>query len=230
SISLCAEHSKLKRELENAKAAEKLDDRLAELRTELRQTQAVSEADPQATMLATLFGVKVTHDIVRKMLTGRSVGFAVLLELIAGLGLFAVWSPLLKALRHKTEAATQAAQARDRQPSETATTLSCEISRTSPDAADPAPSREVAVTSDRPYGDVAKFFREHTVPDLGAEHSATEMYERYCEVCEESDREPVAIMIFGRKAGEFVTKGEGRRVTYFGRALLGSGGAQRSAA
>lgn len=229
SITFCSDHAALKRELENAKAANELDGRLAELRDELRQTQAVSEADPQATMVAMLLGVKVTHDIVQKMLTGRSVGFAVLLELIAGLGLFAVWSPLLKARRrNRTEAAEAAAQDRDRQPSETASTL---LSRTSPDAADPAPSREVAVAGgERPYGDVTKFFREHTVPDLGAEHSATEMYERYCDVCEEEEREPVAITMFGRKAGEFVTKGTGRRVSYLGRALLGSGGARRFAA
>jgi hypothetical protein len=88
---LCPKVAELRKELGNAKAAEWLDGRLEETRTELKGQSKVSSADPYADMLSALLGITAGQAT-----TGRAAFFATLLEFISAFGLWAVWTIALK--------------------------------------------------------------------------------------------------------------------------------------
>jgi hypothetical protein len=89
---ICPQVDKLKVELENAKSAAWLDGRLDELRGEVRKSDRVTSENPFADLAGGLLGVVAT-----KVTTGQALWFALLLELISGPGLWAIWSAVPKA-------------------------------------------------------------------------------------------------------------------------------------
>jgi hypothetical protein len=88
---ICPQVDKLKVELENAKSAAWLDGRLDELRTETHKSDRVTSENPFADLAGGLLGVVATE-----ITTGQALWFALLLELISGPGLWAIWSAVPK--------------------------------------------------------------------------------------------------------------------------------------
>lgn len=90
SLAFCAFYAKLAAEIANAKRAEQIDTRLAQLRIEADTRPRVSAADPSAALLARLIGGG--EEFIQ---TGRAVGFALIMWLIATFGLYAIWTHAL---------------------------------------------------------------------------------------------------------------------------------------
>lgn len=105
SIRFCNDHGQLEQELQNAQRHDELSARLATLREEVRTTEAVSQPDTQAAMVASVFGLQMSHALVQKVITGRSLGFAALVEIVSALGFFAIWSPVITGYKRREKAA-----------------------------------------------------------------------------------------------------------------------------
>jgi hypothetical protein len=87
SVRFCERFAIVKREEGNAKAAAELDDKLAGLRGELKATKRVSSENPWAEMAGGALGYAAS-----RMAEGQMLWFALMLELISGPGLWAIWS------------------------------------------------------------------------------------------------------------------------------------------
>jgi hypothetical protein len=87
SVKFCERFAIAKREEGNAKAAAELDDKLASLRSELKTTKRVSSENPWAEMAGGALGYAAS-----RMAEGQMLWFALMLELISGPGLWAIWS------------------------------------------------------------------------------------------------------------------------------------------
>lgn len=88
---VCPQVDKLKIELENAKSAAWLDGRLDDLRGEVHKSERVTSENPFAELAGGILGVVAT-----KITTGQALWFALLLELISGPGLWAMWAAVPK--------------------------------------------------------------------------------------------------------------------------------------
>lgn len=102
STTLCKRFADLKQELGNASAAASLDGKLATLRAELKTTDRVTSANPFAEMVGALIGSHAAN-----VTTGQALFLALMLELISGPGLWAVWSSALAPARKPKEAPKQ---------------------------------------------------------------------------------------------------------------------------
>ncbi len=102
SRAFCEGLGQLRREQANAQEAAKLDAKLSGLRQETKKTDRVTTVDPFAALVASLSaGVKANG-----VSTGRAIFLALMLELISGPGLWAVWSAALSGPRKPKEART----------------------------------------------------------------------------------------------------------------------------
>lgn len=103
STALCKRFADLKQELGNASAASSLDGKLTTLRSELKTTDRVTSADPFAEMVGALIGSRAAN-----VTMGQALFLAMMLELISGPGLWAVWSAARAPARTPREARTEA--------------------------------------------------------------------------------------------------------------------------
>ena len=75
-----------------------------------------------------------------------------------------------------------------------------------------------------PESDVERFQKEKIETADGATITATELYENYCQWCDEQDKEPLALPTFSREFGELkgIKKAKiAGRVRYLGIAVHG---------
>lgn len=96
---VCPKIDTLKAELGNAKSFEWLTGRIDELRRELKGTDRVTSIDPRADTLASLLGITIVD--VKK---GIVIFFALLLEFVTAVGLWAVHHAYAGHIKPRTEA------------------------------------------------------------------------------------------------------------------------------
>lgn len=152
STELCRKFADLKQEIGNADAAAKLDDKLHELRGELKGTDRVTSANPFSDMVGAFFGATAS-----KITTVQAIFLALLLELISGPGFWAVWSAALAPARasQKPErssgitVATQPVPAVLSQPEAFAPPSEPETVPVSPPEAKPSPKKEAETVTQK---------------------------------------------------------------------------------
>lgn len=213
----CQQLHTLSSELASAQQAAALEVRIAEVSAKLTHAgggTAMSEADPQAKVLADLSGRGLGE--VQMALT---IFIALLLEIGSGLGMYIAFSQwrlydshipaapamtTLVATPFREALALPAAAPRERRG------RSANDNKSSP-----AP-KLVA-----PENDVQRFYKERIETQDGSSLTATALYEDYCEWCEEHQKEPLALPTFGREFGELgVQKSKiAGRIRYIGIAL-----------
>src|SRR5262245_49136920 len=227
----CQQFYKLNAELASALEAQKLETRIAEVGTRLANTAGgtvLAEADPQASVLAKLSGLKL--EMVQTALT---LFVALLIEIGSGFGMyvaFAHWR-----LHDKPETPAPAAMLEAAQVGQSAP----EAVRPVEPAAEPEHSEEavaeeappvrrfgandnkVAGKSLLPDSDVERYYRERIVASGGSSLTSQDLYEDYCAWCEERDKEPFAMPTFSREFKSFGIRKEriGGRTRYFDIAL-----------
>ena len=195
---LCSEVLNLRKELAVARQADKLETRIAEIKTQIgslsrkEQGFARSSADPQALMLA-----KITGFEPAQVQLGLIILVAILVELGSGLGLFVAFSHL----RHGGQRQTEIIEPN----------FSLNVSN---------PVRRLML----PKSDIQKYYSDRTEKHDGTSVTATALYEDYCIWCELNSKEPIALPIFGRQFSELgIQKAKiGGRIRYIGIRLLAS--------
>lgn len=235
----CQQFHKLNAELASAQESQKLETRISEIGAKLAKTTgatAMSESDPQASVLAHISGFDVTQ-----VQTALTIFVALLIEIGSGLGMyvaFAYWrlhdrkaepaeAPARAAtIQVEPASAIQVAPAR---AIEVAPAPAIEVSAADEDlaAAEPPPARRQGANDNRvtrgvPDSDVQRFYRERVVAaSEGSSLTSTELYEEYCRWCEDNEKEPFAHPRVTREIGELGVKKEriGKRTRYFGIAL-----------
>jgi|SRR5581483_7054955 len=235
----CQQFHKLNAEHASAQQSEKLEARIAEIAAKLAKStgvSAMSEADPQASVLAHISGLDVSQ-----VQTALTIFVALLIEIGSGLGMyvaFAYWrindrkpetAQAFEPVHVMEVAPAPAAEQAPVPPVEAAMplpALEAAVADREPVAV-PAPARRVGdndnrVTRGVPDSDVQRFYRERVVAaSEGSSLTSTELYEEYCRWCEDNDKEPFAHPRVTREIGELGVKKEriGKRTRYFGIAL-----------
>jgi hypothetical protein len=231
----CQQYHKLNAEHASAQESLKLETRISEIGAKLARSAGatvMSEADPQASVLASISGLQVGQ-----VQTALTIFVALLIEIGSGLGMyvaFAYWG----LHDRKVEGAEAPAQARAielAQPaSEQHAAPAIAVAAADDDlaAAEPPPARRLGANDNRvtrgvPDSDVQRFYRERVV--AAAESSSltsTELYEEYCRWCEDNEKVPFAHPRVTREIGELGVKKEriGKRTRYFGIALRSGAG------
>jgi len=229
----CQQFHKLNAELGSAHEAQKLETRITDIGTRLAKTPGgtvLTEADPQASVLAKLSGLKV--EMVQTALT---VFVALLIEIGSGFGMyvaFAHWR-LHDPSTAKTPAETLAkapAAAAEVPEAEPAAEAEPQAAETPADEQPPvrrfgANDNKVGAKSLLPDSDVERYYRERIVASVGSSLTSQDLYESYCAWCEERDKEPFAMPTFSREFKSFGIRKEriGGRTRYFDIALRASG-------
>jgi hypothetical protein len=227
----CQQFHKLNAELASALEAQKLETRIAEVGARLAQTAggtALAEADPQASVLAKLSGLKV--ELVQTALT---LFVAILIEIGSGFGMYVAFAHWRLHDQPETRAPSpifEAAAEGMRKP---------EAQRVLDPIAEPEhggeagqeevpPVRRFGANDNKiggkpllPDSDVERYYRERVVASGGSSLTSQDLYESYCAWCEERDKEPFAMPTFSREFKSFGIRKEriGGRTRYFDIAL-----------
>ncbi len=193
SRNFCQQYYGLTAELASAREAGVLETRISAIKHKLASTgggSALSEADPQATVLAKLSGFDV-----ETVQTALTVFIALLIEIGSGFGMyvaFAQWridQPRRLRVALPAEATTVVA------------TVAAVVPQSKPNGSAndnrTAPAKLVA-----PDSDVERFYRDRIEEAEESSLTATMLYEDYCAWCEEQAKEPLALPTFGRQFGE----------------------------
>lgn len=209
----CQQLHTLTAEFASAQQAANLEARIADIQAKLAVVQGngsvMTEADPQAAILAKLTGLPMeTIQISLVVLV------AVLLEIGSGLGLYVAFSNWRLHDRPAPYAPSMAS-------------LQSPVSKETPTAVAVAKSRSGANDNKSapklvaPEDDIERFYKEKIETQDGASLTATELYEAYCDWCDDHKKEPLALPTFGREFGEVgVQKAKiAGRVRYIGIAL-----------
>ncbi len=203
----CQKYQALQSELGSANQAGKLVASIKEINVKLAQANgvsAMSDADPQAAVLAKLVSIVLPGTRVEDVQTALTLMVAVLLEIGSGFGMyvaFASWR------LHDRPA--------PRLPMSAAVPLPVSASASAapilaPAAAVASKPRLGGANDNRvankqltaPETDVQRFHKERIEVADGASLTATTLYEDYCAWCEEQSKEPLALPTFGREFGE----------------------------
>lgn len=186
SFSFCRELSLLEAEMAAALGADQLQERIDSLRTSLAAaTSAVALAgsDPQATVLANLSGQD--QEFIETALT---VMVAVLVELGSSLGFFVAFSTWKLHDQREPEVVAMAIPVAAQV---TGAVFGANDNRSV------APAKLVA-----PQTDVERFAHDRIEASEGDTLTATELYEDYCDWCEEHRRERMTMPAWGRQFSE----------------------------
>lgn len=254
----CQKYHALSAEHANAVQAAELSRRIMEVKAELAKAgetrTALTEADPQAAMLAKIGGLVIAGLKVDDVQMALTIFIALLLEVGSGFGMYVAFSQwrLHDALSvPKAAPAAAAGRAAAAMPLDldvrapAAVPAMATAAAAAPPvqaiaAAPPAPAviTPPAVTAndntDRvlpiqrmvaPESDVERFHKEKVETAEGATITATELYDSYCQWCEEQDKEPLALPTFSREFGELkgIKKAKiAGRVRYIGIAVQGA--------
>jgi hypothetical protein len=220
SRSFCEQYHALQAELASAEQSVALEARIADVQAKLAKTSGatvMSEADPQAAVLAKLASVLAPSIKIEDVQTALTVFIALLLEVGSAFGMYIAFSQWRLYDRHTPAAPRMApvSTAAAAVAAQKAVAIAKPRSGANDNRSKPA-ARLVA-----PETDVERFYKERIETQDGSSLTATSLYEDYCEWCEEQQREPLALPTFGREFGELgVQKAKvAGRVRYIGIAL-----------
>jgi hypothetical protein len=186
SRAFCADFQRLGAEHASALEAERLQTRIDDIRGKLAEettAAALASSDPQVAVLSSLSGQN--KELVQTALT---LLVAALVELGSSLGLFVAFSSWRLAGEKTPAAPAPQVQAAAR-PAIQQPSISANDNRSAPRLS-------------APETDVERFHKERVANDEGESLTATELYEDYCNWCEENHKEPMALPTFGRQFGE----------------------------
>jgi hypothetical protein len=211
----CQKYHALTAELASGQQAQALEARVAEIQNKLGHTKgttALSEADPQASVLAKLSGLDI--DKVQIALT---IFIALLLEVGSGFGMYIAFSQWRLYDREAPAAPKMASVSTAAAAVAAPVAVPVKKPRFGANDNKTLPPQKLLV----PETDVQRFYKENVESQDGHTVSATALYEAYCVWCEERQKEPLALPTFGREIAEFgiqkVKKKDG--VRYVGIAL-----------
>ena len=227
----CQQFHGLSAELAAAQQAQSLETRITEIQSKLGKSSGgsvMSEADPQAAVLARLVSPVIPSIKTEDVQTALTVFIAILLEVGSSFGMYVAFSQWrlydVQAPAAPRMAQLHTAAAAVAAPSVPAPAVAVQKPRSSANdnvtkvavAAQPQQQRLVA-----PETDVERFYKERIETQDGSSLTATSLYEDYCAWCEEREKEPLALPTFGREFGELgVQKAKvAGRVRYIGIAL-----------
>ncbi|MHA1573813.1 MAG: hypothetical protein ACTSX8_07440 [Alphaproteobacteria bacterium] len=224
--SYCQKYHGFTAELASAEQANLLEVRIADTQAKLAQSDGatvMSEADPQAAVLAKLAGVFIPSIKVEDVQTALTVFIALLLEVGSAFGMYVAFSQWRLYDSYAPAAPNMApvstAVAAEPPPKAVAITKprsGANDNKTANDTERVPVARTLA-----PETDVERFYKERIETQDGSSLTATSLYEDYCGWCEEQRKEPLALPTFGREFGELgVQKARiAGRVRYIGIAL-----------
>ncbi len=216
----CDRYHGLVSELASAEKAVSLEARIAQTQAKLAKVDglaAMSEADPQAAVLAKLTGVEI-----EQIQLAMTMFIALLLEIGSGFGMYIAFSQWRLYERHAPAAPRMAmastAAAAVAPPQPVAVAIEKPRSGANDNKSVPA-ARMVA-----PETDVERHYKERIDTEDGSSLTATALYEDYCAWCDEQNKEPLALPTFGREFAELGVKKAkiAGRVRYIGIALRAS--------
>ncbi len=198
----CQKYHTLNAELASAKQATELGSRIDGIKAELAKTEGVSvmsEADPQAVVLAKLSGLLFANIKVEDVQMALTIFVALLLEVGSAFGMyvaFAYWN-----IHDRRRVPAEAAAVVTAVP--VATAVMVEAKKPQVIAND---NRSLPVQTPKmlvPENDVERFYKERIeTADAASSLTASALYEDYCTWCEENQKEPLALPRFGREFGE----------------------------
>ena len=217
----CQKYHALSAELASAEQSIALEARIADVQAKMSNVKGVtvmSEADPQAAVLAKLAVIVMPSIKVDDVQTALTVFIALLLEVGSAFGMYIAFSQWRLYDRHTPTAPRMV-------PVSTAAAAVA-----APKAVAIAKPRSSGANDNRsapaqrliaPENDVERFYKERIETQDGSSLTATSLYEDYCAWCEEQQKEPLALPTFGREFGELgVQKARiAGRVRYIGIAL-----------
>jgi len=220
SRSFCEKYHTLQAEFASAEQSIALEARIADIQAKLATatgTTVMSEADPQAAVLAKLAGVLAPSVKIEDVQTALTVFIALLLEVGSAFGMYIAFSQWRLYDSHAPAAPRMApvSTAAAAVAAKKAVAIAKPRSGANDNRTAPA-ARLIA-----PETDVERFYKERIETQDGSSLTATSLYEDYCEWCEEQQKEPLALPTFGREFGELgVQKAKvAGRVRYIGIAL-----------
>ena len=221
----CQKYHALSAELASAQQSIALEARVADIQgkmTNVTGAAVMTEADPQAAVLAKLAAIIAPNIKVEDVQTALTVFIALLLEVGSGFGMYIAFSQWRLYESHapaaprmvpvSTAAAAVAAPV--------AVAIAKPRSGANDNKSAPPAQRLIA-----PENDVERFYKERIETQDGSSLTATSLYEDYCAWCEDQQKEPLALPTFGREFGELgVQKARiAGRVRYIGIALKSAG-------
>ena len=261
-FALSAEHS-------NGVQSAQLSSKIMEVKAELAKTgeehTALTEADPQAAMLAKISNLVFANVKVDDVQMALTIFIALLLEVGSSFGMYVAFSqwrlhdaltiPVAANAAAVGRAAVAAPAlmpiAANDTPAQMPVVAQAVIPEAIPSevpvaapvqaiaASAPAPAliaSPVTTANDNtdkampvqrmvaPESDVERFQKEKIETEDGATITATELYDNYCQWCDEQDKEPLALPTFSREFGELkgIKKAKiAGRVRYLGIAVHG---------
>jgi len=221
----CQQYHGLSAELASAEQSVTLEARIADIESQIAKskgTTVMSEADPQAAVLARLAGILAPTVKVEDVQTALTVFIALLLEVGSAFGMYIAFSQWRLYDRH-TPAAPRMAPV-STAAAAVAAKKAVAIAKPRSGANDNR-SKKPAARLVAPETDVERFYKERIETQDGSSLTATSLYEDYCAWCEEQQKEPLALPTFGREFGELgVHKARiAGRVRYIGIALKSAG-------
>ena len=221
----CQQYHALSAELASAEQSIALEARIADVKGKIAKQNGatvMSEADPQAAVLAKLAAVLAPSIRVEDVQTALTVFIALLLEVGSAFGMYIAFSQWRLYDRHTPTAPRMApvSTAAAAVAAQKAVAIAKPRSGANDNRSAPA-QRRVA-----PETDVERFYKERIETQDGSSLTATSLYEDYCAWCEEQQKEPLALPTFGREFGELgVQKARiAGRVRYIGIALKSARG------
>ena len=218
----CQNYHALAAELASAEQSVALEARIADIQAKLNESNGatvMSEADPQAAVLAKLAAILAPGVKVEDVQTALTVFIALLLEVGSAFGMYIAFSQWRLYERHTPAAPRMAPVSTAAAAVAAPTTKAVALAKPRSGANDnrSAPAQRLIA----PETDVERFYKERIETQDGSSLTATSLYEDYCAWCEEQQKEPLALPTFGREFGELgVQKARiAGRVRYIGIAL-----------
>jgi len=219
----CQQFYKLNAELASAQQSQRLETRIAEIGGKLSLTSGgtvMAEADPQASVLARLGGFEV-----QSVQTALTVFVALLIEIGSGFGMyvaFAYWR-------------THEIPARPSLPEPASESVASPVWSSAPpptaegdQVAQPPPPRRVNANDNRvssdtrvpngvPDSDIQRHYRQRVVSAPGSSVTAQDLYDDYCNWCEEEGKEALPMPTYSREFKSLGVRKDklGGRIRYF---------------
>ena len=177
----------------------------------------MAEADPQAAVLTQLAGIFMPSMTVEHMQTALTIFIALLLEVGSAFGMYIAFSQWRLYDRAAPAAPAMATMAMATAVEPVAEPKSFPLVKKRTSAND----NKTAAKLVAPENDVERFYKERLDKKEGSSVTSTELYEDYCNWCEEREKEPLALPTFCRDFGELgVVKAKiAGRVRHIGIAL-----------
>jgi hypothetical protein len=218
--SFCEKYHALQAELASAEQSIALEARISDIQGKLATANGqtvMSEADPQAAVLAKLAAVLAPSVKIEDVQTALTVFIALLLEVGSAFGMYIAFSQW-RLYERQAPAAPRMAPV-STAAAAVAAPKAVAIAKPRSGANDnrSAPAARLIA----PETDVERFYKERIESRDGSTVGATEMFEDYCTWCEKLGKEPLAHPNFGREFQELgVQKAKvAGRVRYIGIAL-----------